>query len=83
MPKGLRWPDPLKITSSMRWLRKALARCSPQNPADGFDHIGFAAAIGTDYGGDARVKGISIFWAKDLKPNVRVGLGATSHSSSV
>ena len=45
-----------------------LGRLLAEHPADGIEHVRFAAAVRPDHGGHAAMEVQNVFWAKDLNP---------------
>ena len=70
MPRALRWRVPAKITSSMRWLRKEPARCSPKTQRMASTTLDLPQPLGPTMAVMPGSKGMTIFWAKDLKPKI-------------
>ena len=56
MPSGGRVSVPEKMTSFISPPPQGLGRLLAEDPADGVENVAFAAAVGADNGGDARVK---------------------------
>src|SRR5580704_2765142 len=69
-PKGAFWSVPLKMTSSMEEPRSSLTLCSPKTQRMASKTLLLPQPLGPTMAEMPGWNSSTVFWAKDLKPNI-------------